>query len=209
MGEDKIKANAELVIKQLGQLSGLEFGYNAESVAWVDGFIENQRIRPDMDENAINGLINTLGSFLGECIIRCYGGCWQNINGEWCIGFDGKNAVYPFNKVKKQFRNGPGDSTKSFFELIPVVFKAYIRKPDQSEASRRGQLEQYIRQAEDAYSRMYDEWLSSSRAAAYNECKESIADAIRLARELGLEDKAAELEKKREHYKAVFRSQMG
>jgi hypothetical protein len=230
--EDKIKANADLVIEQLGPLSGLKFGYNTESVEWVDGFIENQRIRSDIDKNAVNGLVNTLGSFLGECIIRCYGGYWQNIKGEWCIGFDNKNAVYPFNKVRKQFKNGQGDSIKKFFELIPVLFKDYVQKPAQSDVLEfpslsasmpfhgtpetnqstptvlKEQLERYIRQAEDAYSRIYDEWSSSGRAAAYNECKESIADAIRLARQLGLEDKARELEKKRQHYKEVFRSQM-
>jgi len=69
-------------------------------------------------------------------------------------------------------------------------------------------IEFFVRQAEEAYNRLYDEWSSSGRAAAYNECKESMADAIRLARELGLEDKVIELEKKLEHYKAVFRHQM-
>ncbi len=55
--EDKIRANAELVIKQLGPLSSLEFGYNVESVAWVDGFIEQQRNRSDIDKNTIDGLL--------------------------------------------------------------------------------------------------------------------------------------------------------
>jgi hypothetical protein len=45
-------------------------------------------------------------------------------------------------------------------------------------------------------------------AESVNECKESMADAIHLARRLGLEDKVVELEKKLEHYKNVFRHQM-
>jgi len=64
--EDKIRANAELVIKQLGPLSGLAFGYNADSVVWVDGFIEQQRSRSDIDNDQVDGLVNVLGSFLGE-----------------------------------------------------------------------------------------------------------------------------------------------
>lgn len=231
--EDKIRANAELVVKQFGPLSNLEFGYNAESIIWVDGFIEQQRIHSDVDKSAIDGLVNTLGSFLGECIIRCYGGYWQNINGEWCVSFDDKNAVYPFNKVKKQFTNGQEDSIKKFFELIPILFKEYMQKPEPPETlefpflsasmpfygtpesnqsttlDSKERLELYIRQAEEAYSSIYDEWSSSGRAAAYNECKESMVDAIRLARELGFEDKVVELEKKLEHYKEVFRHQMG
>jgi len=36
-----------------------------------------------------------------------------------------------------------------------------------------------------------------------------MTEAILLARQLGFDDRAAELEKKLEHYKAVFRHQMG
>ncbi len=201
--EDKIRANAELVIKQLGPLSDLAFGYNAESVAWVDGFIEQQRNRSDIDKNAINGLVNVLGSFLGECIIRCFGGTWQNGDGEWSVRFGDENAAYPFRKVRKQFDNGQEDSIKKFFEVIPVIFKKQTETSDSMK-----KLECFIHQAEDAYSRLYDEPSRSGRAAAYNECKESMADAIHLARELGLEDKVIELEKKLEHYKNVFRHQM-
>ncbi len=207
--EDKIRANAELVIKQLGPLSSLEFGYNAESVAWVDGFIEQQRSRSDIDKNAINGLVNVLGSFLGECMIRCFGGTWQNVDGEWSVRFGDENEVYPFRKVRKQFDNGQEDSIKRFFEVIPVMFKQHLQKPDQSATSGKlKRLELFIHQAEEAYSRLYDEPSRSGRAAAYNECKESMADAIQLARRLGFEDKVVELEKKLEHYKNVFRHQM-
>ena len=209
MSEDKIKANAEFVISQLGPLSGLAFGYNAESVAWVDGFIENQRNRSDIDENMVNGLVSTLGSFLGECIIRCYGGRWQNIRGEWCVSFDDKNAANPFGKVRKQFMRGQEDSIKKFFEMIPQLFKEPLQVCAQPDMSLKEQLEHYIRLAEDAYSSAYDVPSGSGRSAAYSECKEFMAEAIRLARQLGLEDRAAELEKKLEHYKSVFRHQMG
>lgn len=97
--KDKIRANAELVIKELGPLSGLKFGYTVESIAWVDGFIERQRYLLDL--NAIDRLVDILGSFLGECIIQYFGGCWQNLNGEWGIYFRDDNAVFPFSKVKK------------------------------------------------------------------------------------------------------------
>jgi hypothetical protein len=207
--EDKIRINAELVIKQLGPLSGLEFGYNAESITWIDGFIERQRCCPDIAKNTIDGLISTLGSFLGECIIRCFGGHWQNSDGEWCVCFDDGNMVFPFNKVKKQFLNGREDSIKSFFELIPVMFMQHIQNPDQSmKSDSMEQLTFFINQAENAYSRIYDAWSGSERAAAYNDCKESMADAIHLARQLGLDDQVIELEKKLKHYKEVFHHQM-
>jgi hypothetical protein len=207
--EAKIKANAELVIQQLGPLSSPDFGYNAASIAWVDEFIERQRSRPDLDGNTIDGLVNTIGSFLGEAIIRCYGGHWQNSDGEWAIYFDDQNAAFPFDKVRKQLTNGPEDSIKSFFEQIPVLFQQYLQTPDHSLiADNLKQLEFFIRQAEEAYGRIYDAWSGTGRAAAYSDCKESMADAIHLARELGLADKVVELQEKLKHYKEVFQHQM-
>jgi hypothetical protein len=207
--QDQIKANAELVIRQLGPLSGPGFGYNAESVAWVDGFIEQQRARPDLDPTAVDGLVNVLGSFLGECVGRCFGGQWQQVAGEWSVAFDDQNVVYPFNKVRKQFANGPRDSIKSLFETIPALFGPLLQKTGPSAASADlERLDRFVLQAEEAYDRLYDEWSRSDRAAAYNECKENMAEAIHLAREMGLADKVVELEKKREHYKNVFYNQM-
>ena len=44
--EEKIRANGRLVIDRFSTLSGLDtrFGYNRDSLKWVDGFIERQRI---------------------------------------------------------------------------------------------------------------------------------------------------------------------
>jgi len=126
--EDKIKQNAELVIAQMRQVSGFDFGYDAQSVAWLDGYIERQRARADMTQELISGLVNVFGSYLGECVIRCYGGYWENEDGHWRVSFDADNAVYPFAKVQKQFENGAEDSIKSFYEMIPIIFAAAIRK---------------------------------------------------------------------------------
>jgi len=121
--KEKIKQNAELVIKQINQVSGIDFGYNAESVAWLDDFIERQRARPDATPEMVQGLINVFGSYLGECVISCYGGYWENKEGQWRVSFKNNNAVYPFSKVQKQFENGARDSIKIFFELLPVIFE--------------------------------------------------------------------------------------
>jgi hypothetical protein len=119
--EEKIRYNAELVINQMRQLSGIDFGYNAESVAWLDGYIERQRVRPETTPDIVDGLVSVFGSYLGECIIRCYGGYWENEDGVWRVSFDRNNAAYPFTKVRKQFENGAIDSIQSFFEIIPLI----------------------------------------------------------------------------------------
>lgn len=133
--EDKLRQNAELVVKQMSQLCGFEFGYDARSVAWLDGYIERQRARTDLTRDLVDGLVNVFGSYLGVCVITCYGGQWENEGGQWRVSFNAENAVYPFGKVRKQFENGAEDSIRSFFEVIPVIFasataaKEIERKP--------------------------------------------------------------------------------
>jgi hypothetical protein len=109
--QEQIRANADMVVEQLHEVSGISnFGYNAESVAWVDGFIEGQRVRPDLDDVAIHQMSQNLGSYLGECVITCHGGEWQQQEGTWAIAFNTNNAVFPLNNVRKQFVNGSEDS---------------------------------------------------------------------------------------------------
>ena len=125
---EKIRANAELVITKLGPLSGLgkAFGYNRASVAWVDGFIEQQRVKEDLTPQSVTKLAHVIGSYLGECIVRIHGGQWRQSEGRWGVFYDNGNGVFPFAKVRKQFKNGRdrGDSILGFLDLIePVMLK--------------------------------------------------------------------------------------
>jgi hypothetical protein len=131
--QEMIRANAELVISQLGPASGIAgFGYNAESVAWLDGFIERQRVRPEFaGEEEVERITQTLGSFLGECVIECYGGEWREQEGSWAVDFGDGNSAFPFNKVRKQFANGAGDGVASWFKTIPLIFAAQL-EPQQT-----------------------------------------------------------------------------
>jgi hypothetical protein len=125
--KEKIRANAALAIATLAPLSDLgpQFGYNRESVKWVSGYIERQRSREDLSEDIKEGLIQVLGVFLGECIIRRYGGSWEELGEGLGVFFDEKNAAFPFAKVRKQFDNGAeaGDSIVGFYDIIGFVFK--------------------------------------------------------------------------------------
>jgi hypothetical protein len=125
--QDAIRANAELVIEKFRSLSelGERFGYNRESVAWVDGFIERQRSQSGFTIESAAMLVQVIGSYLGECVIHEYGGAWREDEGSWGVFFDDLNAVFPFRKVHKQFQGGndSGESILGFFDLIgPVIF---------------------------------------------------------------------------------------
>ena len=137
----KIRANADLAIEQFGPASGQTgFGYTPESVKWVEGFIERQRVREDASPEFVRGLVNVIGSYLGECIIRCHGGRWTRDQDGWFVAFDARNAVYPFSKVEKQFANGREDGIHSFFTLIPIAFQGRSNPATSREARRQGWL---------------------------------------------------------------------
>jgi hypothetical protein len=115
---EAIKANAALVLKTFEEQN---LGYNEESVAWLDGYIE--RNRHDWDEASAEKLSGILGSFLGECIRLNYGGEWRMTEYGPGISFSGGNAAFPFNKIRKQIQNGSEDSIASFYNSISALFK--------------------------------------------------------------------------------------
>jgi hypothetical protein len=125
---DLIKKNARIVIDQLRQLSDMDFGMNRESVVWVEGFIERQRARPDFDSAFADKLTQTLGSFLGECIIANGGGAWlwSDDHQSWSIVFSNNSQAFPFVKVGKMFADGleGGESIVSFYDIAV----AYLSK---------------------------------------------------------------------------------
>ena len=116
---ENIRKNAELVIMVMGSENDVELGLNAESVEWVDGFIERQRVGADADK--MNDLTNSLGSFLGECIRENFGGEWQGTEHGLGVVFEDGNAVFPFSKTAKHFFNGADDSIYSFYKTIPFI----------------------------------------------------------------------------------------
>ena len=123
---NKIAADTLRRLRAVSGKAGL--GYNRPSVIWVDDFIEKQR-KSGLAPQTVDGLIDNLGCYLGRCIIETYGGKWAELEGGWAIQFDLKNAVFPFNKIAKQFQNGSEDSILSMFELIPAVFPGVANFP--------------------------------------------------------------------------------
>ena len=118
---EEFTALANTLIATASETLGVRLAFDSDSVKWLDGYI--QRIRSGIDESQIQGLSNTIGAFLGECIIANYGGSWrQSEDGSWGVFFDDKNIVFPFAKAYKQLSSGEDDSIFSMYEVIPVVF---------------------------------------------------------------------------------------
>ena len=116
---EMIRANADFVLKEAREQLGQDIGFDAEGVRWLDGFIQRRHDGGAIDDPP--GLVNTLGSFLGECIARVYGGQWQETEHGWAVIVDGDLAVFPFNKVHKHLVDGAEDSVLSLFNSVPAL----------------------------------------------------------------------------------------
>ncbi len=132
----EIRSDVELAVERLGELTDFEFGLDARSVEWVDGFIQRQRERPGFDLDEAGGLVGVLGSFLGECIVVATGGRWEwdADREQWCVLFPSGDRAFPYAKVWKCFEHGEGDSVASFYDIsVNYVAKGLLarREPPQ------------------------------------------------------------------------------
>jgi hypothetical protein len=115
----EIRANAALAIEEFRELAGRDIGFDAESVAWAEGFVERARTRY-AESGVPTGLVSVIGSYLGEAIIAEAGGHWiEDDEGRLAVAFPNGDAVYPFAKVQKQFDQGvaEGESILSFYTV--------------------------------------------------------------------------------------------
>lgn len=100
---------------------GVRLSYDEESLKWVDDFLS--RTREEYSEEQREQLTAMVGAYLGECVVKSFGGAWELDEYGWAVHFDEANAVYPFSKTWKHLENGPEDSIYSLYTSIPVLFK--------------------------------------------------------------------------------------
>ncbi len=116
---EKLRANAAVIVATFRENLDTELTYDAAGVERVDAYIERMRVRMRPEERW--GLVSTLASFVGECIIHTYGGQWVEKDGTWGVQVNERVWANPFGKVEKQFDNGPEDSVAGFFRCIPAL----------------------------------------------------------------------------------------
>jgi len=115
---EAIRGNAELVVRELAHARGTDFGYDKDSVGYLEAFIEGQRAQ---DPETAAGLVGVLGCYLGEAIIAAVpsAGWEEDEDGALAIIFANRDMAYPFNKVEKQIAEGleDGESILSFYDV--------------------------------------------------------------------------------------------
>ena len=117
---EMIRANADFVVREARENLGQDIGYDEAGVRWLDGYIQRRHDSGAVGDDT-SGLVNTFGSFLGECIAQSYNGHWQETEHGWAVIVDGDLAVFPFNKVHKHLVEGAADSVLSLYTGVPAL----------------------------------------------------------------------------------------
>jgi hypothetical protein len=129
---EKLRANAAVIVATFRENLDTELTFDAAGVERIDAYIERMRVRMRPQERW--GLISTPASFVGECIIRTFGGQWAEKDGTWGVQVTERVWANPFGKVEKQFDNGPEDSVAGFFRGISVLDQ-HIAQPASNRSS--------------------------------------------------------------------------
>jgi hypothetical protein len=117
----QLRTNADLAVSTIGQHCGVALTFDQAGVEWIDGYINRSREDLIADQDNLLAAVNVLAAFVGECIIRTYGGTWVEKEGEWCVQVNEAIWACPFAKVTKQFNHGPKESVAGYFTLIPSL----------------------------------------------------------------------------------------
>lgn len=124
---DQIKSNAEYVQREFGPQSGLDgFGYNAQTMAYLDGFLTRQNRGVSANPQSITKFTSLIGAFVGEAIISTYGGEWQDSNGVVQIRIAHKDHVHflnPFQKVHRRILVGIEHNLERYFVSVGEILE--------------------------------------------------------------------------------------
>ena len=90
-----LREDAQLVVDVIGEKEAVQLDYSAESVRWLDDYIERHRGELDASDKSL--LQEKFGAYLGESIRHNFGGRWtRDSQGEWTIVFDEQRHASPF-----------------------------------------------------------------------------------------------------------------
>ena len=110
---DSLLTAAEQVRQQLNIKD-----FDAEGVAHLANFVQAQR--GQLGDAERPGVIMALGCFLGQCLVRVYGGEWgTGRDGTTGVGLANRFFFNPFHLVDAQLNEGESASVAAFFASVP------------------------------------------------------------------------------------------
>ena len=114
-----LQEDAQLVIDVLSEKESVKLDYSAESVRWLDSYIERHRAQLDAGEKSL--LEEKFGAYLGESMRHNFGGRWRRLpNGDWTIVFDEERQASPFALIAEHLDHHTALS-QAFAHMTPPV----------------------------------------------------------------------------------------
>ncbi|SMB88298.1 hypothetical protein SAMN00120144_1208 [Hymenobacter roseosalivarius DSM 11622] len=96
---------------------------NGGAVSKLTEFIDRERASVNHEARPV--VINALGCFLGECIIRSFGGHWhRDASGLVGVQIAGYTFTNPFSYVERQLVHGAAESVMVLFLSLPTRLAA-------------------------------------------------------------------------------------
>jgi hypothetical protein len=125
---DDARRSADWIAGALSQ-SGYRADFSLKSLGEIDRFFDEQsrdgQASPGgLLSEQLGSRLFALGSYIGECIIRHYGGAWRAADsdpeGEVNIQvvLDGGIVIWPIQRVMKRFRNGSEDGLYAYGRFV-------------------------------------------------------------------------------------------
>ena len=112
----ELREDAELVIEVLSEKEDVQLDYSADSISWLDAYIDEHRAKLDDGDKSV--LREKLGAFLGESIRYNFGGRWvKDLDGSWMIVFDAEHQASPFDIIGEHLDHHV--SLSQAFEHLP------------------------------------------------------------------------------------------
>jgi len=129
--QEKIAANAELVVKTFKEEMDTELTFDRAGIEKIDGFINRNR-QSWIDSGTSDAIACNLGSLVGECFVRELGARWvEDETGGFGVKLEGDVTAFPFNKVRKHVMEGDGDSVLGLYGAVTAMIKAKAADKDQ------------------------------------------------------------------------------
>lgn len=93
--------------------------FDEAAVRQLAEFIEHER--PNVAAESRAAVVNALGCFLGECIIRSFGGWWRaDTRGTAGVQIGQNLFLHPNFFIEQQFKRGLSESVAEFFTSLPT-----------------------------------------------------------------------------------------
>ncbi len=112
----ELQKDAQLVIDVLSEKEEVQLDYSADSVSWLDTYIEQHRA--ELDERDKSLLREKFGAYLGESIRHNYGGRWvKGRDGNWMVVFAEDYQASPFELIGEHLDHNT--ALTDVFEHLP------------------------------------------------------------------------------------------